>query len=842
MLEPSAPLSSSAGKVRFTRLRRRIIAIGALVIAAFVALAAYDTWRSHRQSVDETSHELGSLAKTLAEQGARSFQTLDLLLRDTAQWYGERGHLLPPEAIEANLESRASGLPQLRSLAIVDKEGIQRYRSLHTISFPLDVSGRSYFAAQRDGTAKGLFVSEPITLRSTNRRTLFLSRRLNDGKGEFTGVVVAILDLDDIQQFYRAIGLGPGGAINLMREDGTLVVREPEAADAIGKQYPELAAATGMPAGVVASRIDGKPRFVAAARLPSLPLVVAVTREEAIALDTWRDLAGHIAAGTLVFAMLGVLTIVALLHQLRRVEASEQALRESEQRYALAMEGANEGHWDWDFENGHSFLSPKMKALHGRSEDSPVTTRAEWMAQVDIHPDDRLRIELAAQEHFAGHTPNYEFEYRVRHPDGAWHWLVARGRCLRGPSGKAYRFLGSAIDITSRKEAEAEKERLEAQLRQVQKMEAIGTLAGGIAHDFNNILGAILGYGELAQKHAAEGSPTRRYLDNIMHAGGRAKALVERILGFSRSALTERAPVNVQSVIEETLEMLAPALPPGVRLVKKLETGTAAVIGDPTQLHQVAMNLCTNAVHAMEGSGVLDVSLERVAVGERRPLLQGEILPGAYARLSVTDTGSGIAPAVLERMFDPFFTTKPVGEGTGLGLSLVQGIVADFGGAIDVATTVGEGTTFAVWLPISQESARTSAEVFRALPRGHGEVVMVVDDERPLVALAEEILAELGYEGVGFDSSTSALRAFRAEPKRFDLVLTDETMPELKGTELAREIRQLRPDIPIVLMSGYSGGRLAERADSAGVNDVLRKPLDSRDIAESLARALASSR
>jgi CheY-like chemotaxis protein len=193
-------------------------------------------------------------------------------------------------------------------------------------------------------------------------------------------------------------------------------------------------------------------------------------------------------------------------------------------------------------------------------------------------------------------------------------------------------------------------------------------------------------------------------------------------------------------------------------------------------------------------------------------------------------------------MFDPFFTTKGVGEGTGLGLSLVHGIVADFGGAIDVATTVGEGTTFAVWLPISRESAKTPAEVLSALPRGRGEVVMVVDDERPLVALAEEILAELGYEGVGFDSSTAALRAFRAEPERFDLVLTDETMPDLTGTELTREIRQLRPDIPIVLMSGYRGGRLAERAVSAGVNDVLGKPLESRDIAESLARALDPSR
>ena len=336
--------------------------------------------------------------------------------------------------------------------------------------------------------------------------------------------------------------------------------------------------------------------------------------------------------------------------------------------------------------------------------------------------------------------------------------------------------------------------------------------------------------------------PARRYLENIMQAGGRAKALVERILGFSRSGLSERTPVHLQSVIEETLEMLAPTLPPGVRLVKKLEAGTAAVIGDATQLHQVTMNLCTNAVHAMEGSGVLSVSLQRVDVDARRTLLQGELLPGPYTKLTVTDTGTGIPPAVLDRIFDPFFTTKGVGEGTGLGLSLVHGIVADFGGAIEVATKVGEGTTFGIWLPISHESAKTATEVARALPRGHGDVVMIVDDERPLVALAEEMLAELGYEAVGFDSSTAALQAFRAEPQRFDLVLTDETMPELTGTELSNEIRRLRPDIPIVLMSGYSGGRLAERASSAGVNDVLRKPLESRDIAESLARVLGSLR
>ena len=207
-----------------------------------------------------------------------------------------------------------------------------------------------------------------------------------------------------------------------------------------------------------------------------------------------------------------------------------------------------------------------MKLLHGRSADAPVTTREAWMAALDVHPDDVARLEAAVRDHFEGRTDHYETEYRVRHPDGEWHWLQVRGRCIRDASGNVQRFVGSAIDVTARKNAEAEKERLEIQLRQSQKLEAMGTLAGGIAHDFNNILGAILGYGELAQKAAPEGSVVRRYLDNVMHAGGRAKALVERILAFSRSGVGERGPINVQAVIEETLELLAASLPAGVRL------------------------------------------------------------------------------------------------------------------------------------------------------------------------------------------------------------------------------------------------------------------------------------
>jgi PAS domain S-box-containing protein len=520
------------------------------------------------------------------------------------------------------------------------------------------------------------------------------------------------------------------------------------------------------------------------------------------------------------------------------VAAGERALRDSEERYALAMEGADEGHWDWDVAADRIFLSPKMTMLYGLRSDSAITSRSAWRAQIVIHPDDIAHFDAAVGDHFSGRTPRYECEYRVRHPNGDWRWLRARGRCFRDSAGNPIRFVGSSTDVTAQRQAQADKEQLEGQLRQSQKMEAIGTMAGGIAHDFNNILGAILGYGELAQQNSAEGGPVRGYLDNVMHAAERAKLLVEGILGFSRSGLGERAPVNIRSVVSETLELLDASLPAGIRLESRIDAGDAAVTGDATYLHQVAMNLCTNAIQAMPHGGLLSVILERVEVSESRTVSRGSLAPGPYVRLIVSDTGTGIPPAVLERMFDPFFTTKSVGEGTGLGLSLVHGIVTDLGGAIDVATEAGRGTRFEIWLPVAGEISTPAVEEDRMLPHGKGETVMIVDDERALVALAEEITAGLGYEPVGFASSSAALQAFQAAPQRFDVVVTDESMPDLQGTELAREIRRIRPALPIIIMSGYGGAQLANRAAEIGVNALLRKPLHSRDLAESLARVL----
>jgi PAS domain S-box-containing protein len=588
----------------------------------------------------------------------------------------------------------------------------------------------------------------------------------------------------------------------------------------------------------LANPIDGRDDFVAAAPVRGTHLRLLVTRDAGAALKPWRDETLRIAARTLVVALLGALALAAMLYQIRRVAAGEKALRASEERYALAMEGANEGHWDWNVATDQLFLSSTMKTLGGQSPDAEFASRSDWLTRIVMHPDDKPRFDAAVRDHFEGRAANFECEYRLLHPSGDWHWLVSRGRLLHA-QGRPARFVGSAIDVTARKQAQIEKERLEAQLRQSQKMEAIGTLAGGIAHDFNNILGAILGYGELASERAGGDADLRRYLDNVLHAAERAKLLVERILGFSRIGLGDRAAVNIQSAVAEALDLLEASLPAGIRLARTLDVGEAAVLGDATYLHQVTMNLCTNALQAMDRGGVLGVSLERCDVPESRALTRGALNPGPYVRLTVSDTGAGIPAAVFERIFDPFFTTKGVGEGTGLGLSLVDGIVSDLGGAIDV-TTGAHGTRFEIWLPVMGEAAKPGTEHVAAMPRGNGETVMIVDDEPALVALAEENIARLGYEPVGFRSSVAALDAFRAHPERFDAVLTDEAMPDLAGTELAREIREIRPALPILLMSGYGGPQLANRAAAVGVDSALRKPLHGRELAEALSRVLKS--
>ena len=397
--------------------------------------------------------------------------------------------------------------------------------------------------------------------------------------------------------------------------------------------------------------------------------------------------------------------------------------------------------------------------------------------------------------------------------------------------------LATAIE---RRRIEEEQEALEARLHQAQKMEAVGTLAGGIAHEFNNILGAMLANAELAMAAHAQDDKAQRHLTRVMKAGERASSVINQILTFSRRGERRHRAILARPFVQEAVELLRASLPSTIVIRTDFAAFGARMLGDPAQLQQILINLCTNASHAMNERGTIDVGLHATKEVSGRVLSHGNLAAGDYIRLFVADAGGGIDAKTMSRIFEPFFTTKGVGSGTGLGLPTVHGIVDAHRGAIDVASELGRGTRFDIYFPQTGELAVNDNRAESSVPRGHGQSILLVDDENELVLLGEEMLAGLGYEPAGFGGGAAALGAFRADPDRFDLVLTDEVMPGMTGTELARAVHEIRPDVPIVLMTGYAGPLEAGDIQIAGVREIVRKPLLSGAIARCLARHVPS--
>lgn len=393
-------------------------------------------------------------------------------------------------------------------------------------------------------------------------------------------------------------------------------------------------------------------------------------------------------------------------------------------------------------------------------------------------------------------------------------------------------------DITARRRAEREKARLEDHLRHAQKMEAIGTLAGGIAHDFNNILGAILGFTELTLLLVPRGSQEHYNLTQVLTAGERAKELVKQILAFSRATILERRPLEIHAIIEEALNLLRASLPATIDIQHNLSLHSVMVLADSTQLYQILMNLCSNAAHAMrEKGGILEVNLEKIHLGGGDLLKYPGLTVGPYVKLTVRDTGQGIDQEIIGRIFEPFFTTKEVGEGTGMGLALVYGIVKSYEGEITVSSQPGEGTTFTILLPEFESKAGKKETVSALIPTGN-ERILFIDDEELLVNMTRELLKHLGYEVVAQTSSLEALRIFQTQPENFDLVITDQTMPHLTGMQLSQELRHLRPDIPIIMCSGYSEKVSGEKLKAAGINGLVTKPFLMYDLATTIRKVL----
>jgi PAS domain S-box-containing protein len=512
-----------------------------------------------------------------------------------------------------------------------------------------------------------------------------------------------------------------------------------------------------------------------------------------------------------------------------RKQASE-ALRESELRFRELAEYIDEVFWIADpGDSKKLYISPAYERIWGLTCQSAYEKPHMWLDA--IRPDDRGRVVRALEIKKTQGT--YDEEYRIIRPDGTERSIRDRAFPVHDAAGTIKRWVGVAEDVTKYRN-------LEEQLRQTQKMEAIGTLAGGIAHDFNNILTSINGYTELSQMILTGNDRVRGYLGSVLKAASRATDLVRQILTFSRQEKVERRLIQLRPVVAETIKLLRASIPSTIEFNISLATDAPTVLADATQIHQVLMNLGTNAWHAMKGRpGRLEIKLERCPVDVAHAATQPRLRAGLYARVSVSDTGSGMDEATQRRIFEPFFTTKPPGEGTGLGLSVVHGIMESHDGAVTVYSHLGEGTVFHLYFP---EQAGELTEVGTdgdPVPIGNGESILFVDDEELLAQLGQKTLTALGYVVECATEPAEALTLVRADPQRFALVLTDQTMPGMTGIFLATELRNIRPDLPIILMTGFSMALRPDQIDAAGILQVLIKPTSIHSMGVAVHAALA---
>ena len=511
------------------------------------------------------------------------------------------------------------------------------------------------------------------------------------------------------------------------------------------------------------------------------------------------------------------------------VEEGSATLLRREEQYKRLVEGSPGILYSHSIKQGGMYYSPYAESVLGCGVSELRENPFLW--RDSIHQDDREKVAKAIQEFDAG--KKFDLEYRIKDASGGWHWI--RDRSIgRHEDDDDVIIEGLAIDITEQKKAIQEREQMELKLRQSQKMEAMGTLAGGIAHDFNNILGIISGYTEIALFNLPNVEEVERRMTQVLKASERAASLVEQILTFSRQKEQELIAVHIGGIIKEVIKLIRSSLPATIEIRTSIETKEDTVLADPTQIHQVLMNLASNAGHAMrEKGGVLDLVLTDAGddIEEVAALLN--LPPGSYLELTVSDTGIGMPSSVAEMAFDPYFTTKIKGEGTGLGLSVVHGIMKKIGGAITVRSTPGRGTSFRMFLPKVMDRATENAELSQEIITGR-ENILLVDDEAELAKMTREMLEDIGYTVTVRTSGLEALEVFRRDADLFDLVITDQTMPQITGIELANALLRIRPDVRIILCSGYRDQRLEEQIEDSGISEFLMKPITLSGISKKI--------
>jgi PAS domain S-box-containing protein len=510
-----------------------------------------------------------------------------------------------------------------------------------------------------------------------------------------------------------------------------------------------------------------------------------------------------------------------------------EELRESEERFRNVYDTAPLAFVVWDINARVIDWNKKAEALFGWAREEVIDNN---FFDFLIPEKDRPRVKDVVNILLKGELQSHSINDNLT-KDGRIITCEWNNSPLHDNDGNIIGAISLGLDITERKQVEEEKDKLQTQLQQAHKMEAIGTLAGGIAHDFNNIVGIILGNTELAIDDVPEGNPAQLNLKEVRTASLRAKDVVRQLLSFARKTKLEKKPANIIPIIKESLKFLRSSIPTSIEIRQNIAKDVDTILADPTQINQILINLCANSHHSMPDGGVIVITLKNIELDEDTSDQCSKLNPGRYVNLAVSDTGHGISQEKIDRIFDPYFTTKEVGKGTGMGLAVVHGIVKGHNGLITVESELGKGTTFSIFFPVVEREVVVEAETDEKLPTG-SERILFIDDEESLVKIGHQRLEWLGYKVEATISPIEALKLFRSQPDQFDLVITDLTMPKMTGDKLVKEILNIRSDIPIILCTGFSEKIDEKKSKAIGASGYLEKPHDKRDLAKMVRKVL----
>ncbi len=529
-----------------------------------------------------------------------------------------------------------------------------------------------------------------------------------------------------------------------------------------------------------------------------------------------------------------IIGVIGIARDITARKKTEEALIRSEERLKIAQRMGKIGNWEYTIEEQHFWGCDQAKQIYGLAAEKSSFSRED----IEQYIPQRETVRKALDDLIEKGKP-YDLEFAF-HPNGDFRqqkWIRATAELEKDLDRNPIKVVGVVQDITNLKKAEEEKLKATKRLQQAQKLESLGNLAGGIAHDFNNILSVILGYTELAFGNIARNQPVKDELQEVYTAGKRARDLVQQILTFARQQDDKLQPIQTDIIVKEALKFLRSTLPSDVKIVENIKS-SSLIMGNQTQIHQVVMNLCTNAAQAMASEGgILSVAMNNVP-SQKVPQHEFSLAQAdEYIELKISDTGEGIPPEIIANIFEPYFTTKGVGEGTGLGLSVVHGILENHRGQIAVESQLGKGTVFSIYLPILLKLQSSEAPSVEKLPQG-SERILFVDDEVSITTMAGKMLESLGYEVVTRTSSVEALALITSKPDSFDVILTDMTMPNMTGDKLATKIHSINPDIPIILCTGYSTKMSEELAEKIGIKAYLHKPLLKVEFAQVIRKVL----